>query len=58
MVSEAFGSGSQIVAVNWLPPHHDMGLFGAILPPLWLGGGGVDAALRLHPEAAALVGRH
>lgn len=38
MVSEAFGSGPEIVAVNWLPPHHDMGLFGAILHPLFLGG--------------------
>jgi acyl-CoA synthetase (AMP-forming)/AMP-acid ligase II len=38
MISEAFGSGPEIVAVNWLPPHHDMGLFGAILHPLFLGG--------------------
>nr|WP_255607413.1 AMP-binding protein [Ancylobacter sp. Lp-2] len=38
MIAEVFGSGPEIVAVNWLPPHHDMGLFGAILHPLFLGG--------------------
>ncbi|WBV44036.1 AMP-binding protein [Pseudoroseomonas cervicalis] len=37
MIAEAFGMGPESVAVNWLPPHHDMGLFGAILQPLFLG---------------------
>ena len=38
MIREAFGSGPETVGVNWLPPHHDMGLFGTILHPLFLGG--------------------
>ncbi|WP_439597762.1 AMP-binding protein [Falsiroseomonas sp.] len=38
MIQEAFGSGPDVIGVNWLPPHHDMGLFGAILHPLFLGG--------------------
>ncbi|MBR0650013.1 fatty acyl-AMP ligase [Roseomonas terrae] len=38
MISETFGSGPEVVGVNWLPPHHDMGLFGTILHPLFLGG--------------------
>lgn len=38
MIGQMFGSGPDIVAVNWLPPHHDMGLFGALLHPLYAGG--------------------
>jgi acyl-CoA synthetase (AMP-forming)/AMP-acid ligase II len=41
MVREVFGTDTGTVGVNWLPPHHDMGLFGAILQPLYAGGLGV-----------------
>jgi acyl-CoA synthetase (AMP-forming)/AMP-acid ligase II len=38
MIREMFDSGPDTIALNWLPPHHDMGLFGALLHPLFLGG--------------------
>lgn len=38
MIGEMFGSGPETIGVSWLPPHHDMGLFGALLHPLFLGG--------------------
>lgn len=37
MVQEIFGTHPGTVGVSWLPPHHDMGLFGAILQPLYAG---------------------
>jgi len=37
MIGEIFAMGPDAVVVNWLPPHHDMGLFGAILHPLFVG---------------------
>jgi acyl-CoA synthetase (AMP-forming)/AMP-acid ligase II len=38
MIDDAFGSGPADVGVSWLPPHHDMGLFGAIVQPVFVGG--------------------
>ena len=37
MIQEAFGTGPDGVGVSWLPPHHDMGLFGTIIQPLFVG---------------------
>ena len=37
MMAEGFALDRSSVCVHWLPPHHDMGLFGAILAPLWFG---------------------
>lgn len=37
MIAEAFAHDAESVVVGWLPPHHDMGLIGNILQPLWLG---------------------
>jgi len=50
MIESAFGVDGDVVAVNWLPPFHDMGLIGAILAPLFLGGTAV-----LMPPAAFLA---
>jgi acyl transferase domain-containing protein/acyl-CoA synthetase (AMP-forming)/AMP-acid ligase II/surfactin synthase thioesterase subunit/NADP-dependent 3-hydroxy acid dehydrogenase YdfG len=36
-ISEVFRLGPETVALGWLPPHHDMGLVGHILAPLYLG---------------------
>ncbi|WP_164101786.1 AMP-binding protein [Candidatus Laterigemmans baculatus] len=33
-----FDSDPKMLGVFWLPPHHDMGLIGGILTPLYLGG--------------------
>ena len=38
MIAAAFGHDASLVGVNWLPHHHDMGLIGTILQPLYLGG--------------------
>lgn len=38
MIAAAFQHDETCVGVNWLPHHHDMGLIGAILQPLYLGG--------------------
>ncbi len=35
------------IAIDWLPPYHDMGLFGCILTPLLRGGG----IVKMPPEA-------
>ena len=37
MMAEAFGSDEHTVGLSWLPLHHDMGLIGGVLHPLWLG---------------------
>ncbi len=37
MISEAFGHSDETVFVGWLPLHHDMGLIGNVLQPLYLG---------------------
>ena len=37
MMADGFALDRTSVCVHWLPPHHDMGLFGAILAPLWFG---------------------
>lgn len=40
-ISRAFGTGPDSVVGGWLPLHHDMGLIGQLLHPVWLGGTGV-----------------
>ncbi|MBE9065557.1 SDR family NAD(P)-dependent oxidoreductase [Leptolyngbya cf. ectocarpi LEGE 11479] len=37
MIEVAFGHTDQTVMVSWLPLHHDMGLIGNVLQPLYLG---------------------
>src|SRR3712207_7924643 len=37
MIQRAFAHDADSVIVGWLPPHHDMGLIGNILQPLYLG---------------------
>lgn len=36
-IREAFGLSEDSCGVSWLPPHHDMGLIGGIIEPLFLG---------------------
>ncbi len=36
-IERGFGHGEDTVVVSWLPLHHDMGLVGQLLHPLWLG---------------------
>lgn len=43
-ISEAFGTHRGTVVGGWLPLHHDMGLIGQLLHPLWLGTRGVVMA--------------
>lgn len=38
LIHHAFGQTSSTVVAGWLPLHHDMGLIGNILHPLYLGG--------------------
>lgn len=38
LVAKNFGYDESSVFVNWMPPHHDMGLIGGILTPLFAGG--------------------
>ncbi|MFJ2865835.1 fatty acyl-AMP ligase [Kitasatospora sp. NPDC087314] len=40
-IAELFGSDRDTVVGGWLPFHHDMGLVGHLLHPLWLGTPGV-----------------
>ncbi|WP_158581589.1 non-ribosomal peptide synthetase [Actinomadura spongiicola] len=50
MISEGTGhdaAGSPLGAVSWLPVHHDMGLIGCLLAPVFCGG----TATLLPPEA-------
>lgn len=37
LIHATFGIKSSDVAVSWLPPHHDMGLIGSILFPVYVG---------------------
>ncbi|WP_433931236.1 amino acid adenylation domain-containing protein [Sorangium cellulosum] len=37
MIQRAFAHTEESVIVGWLPPHHDMGLIGNILQPLYVG---------------------
>jgi len=37
-IRQAFGHSSDMVAGGWLPMHHDMGLIGLVLQPLYCGG--------------------
>lgn len=36
-IREAFGNDSSSICVNWLPHHHDMGLIGTLLQPIYAG---------------------
>jgi acyl-CoA synthetase (AMP-forming)/AMP-acid ligase II len=36
-IARAFGHTSKSVGVIWLPPHHDMGLVGGIVQPIFVG---------------------
>jgi acyl-CoA synthetase (AMP-forming)/AMP-acid ligase II len=36
-IARAFGHSSKSVGVIWLPPHHDMGLVGGIVQPIFVG---------------------
>ncbi|TAL61523.1 MAG: fatty acyl-AMP ligase [Legionella sp.] len=36
-ISHQFGINSESILFSWLPPHHDMGLIGYILTPLYCG---------------------
>lgn len=38
MIEEAFGHDETTVVASWLPLHHDMGLIGCVLQPLYVGG--------------------
>jgi acyl-CoA synthetase (AMP-forming)/AMP-acid ligase II len=38
MIRRAFAHDEATVVMSWLPLHHDMGLIGSILQPLYLGG--------------------
>lgn len=38
MIRQAFRHDAQTVVVSWLPLHHDMGLIGSLLQPLYVGG--------------------
>ena len=37
MIAATFAATAQDVVVTWLPRHHDMGLIGSLLHPLWVG---------------------
>ncbi|AUX23898.1 peptide synthetase [Sorangium cellulosum] len=37
VIQRAFAHSEESVIVGWLPPHHDMGLIGNILQPLYVG---------------------
>lgn len=37
LVRTGFGTTPESVGVSWLPPYHDMGLFGGIVQPLYTG---------------------
>jgi acyl-CoA synthetase (AMP-forming)/AMP-acid ligase II len=37
LMTEVFDLHAESVAVNWVPPYHDMGLIGAVLQPLYCG---------------------
>ena len=37
-ITDAYGLDDESVGLSWLPLHHDMGLVGHVLMPLWLGG--------------------
>jgi len=56
-IAEGFGlDPAMSLGFNWIPPFHDMGLIGAILQPVYLGGMHLEEAARNRdPERAASV---
>ncbi|WP_437779136.1 amino acid adenylation domain-containing protein [Sorangium sp. So ce1097] len=46
LIQRAFAHTEESVIVGWLPPHHDMGLIGNILQPLYVG----VPCIQLSPE--------
>lgn len=49
MIQEAFGHGDDTLVLGWLPFHHDMGLIGNIMQPLFIG----CSAILMSPVAFA-----
>jgi acyl-CoA synthetase (AMP-forming)/AMP-acid ligase II len=37
-IAETYGLDQESVGLSWLPLHHDMGLVGHVLTPMWVGG--------------------
>ncbi len=59
MIQAAFGDDEASVGVSWLPLHHDMGLIGCVIQPLYIGARTVlNVAARVLAEAGAMAARN